>query len=67
MKEEEINLWGFQSTSTDKDKAIGFATDITLKDKKPVLLQIIWKGRRDAFRMNNKKYSAIPTEKEILL
>ena len=44
-----------------------FATDGTTQDKKPVLLEIEWKGRMGAFRMNSKDYSAIPTEQEILL
>ena len=37
MKGEEINMCGFQSTSTEKDKALEFACT-TEAGKKPVLL-----------------------------
>ena len=63
---EKINLCGFQSTSLTKDKALEFGCT-TETGKKSVLLQIQWQGRGLAFRMNNKDFSAMPQEKEILL
>ena len=66
MRGNYINLCGFQSCTTVIDKALGFASTVK-DDQKPVLLEIEWRGRTSAFRMDLKDYTVMPQEKEILL
>ena len=59
MKGSGINLCGFQSCTTVLDKALGFASTVK-DDQKPVLLEIKWYGRDNAFRMDLKDYTVMP-------
>ena len=62
-------MGGFTSTSRTEEKALKFVFDNATDVKKPVLMRIQWTNQNGFhyFRLNTSKYSAIPTENEVLL
>ena len=62
-----VSLKGFTSTSLSKEAALGFTDNSLEPEKIPVLMVIDFKGRRQYFNLSSEKYSAYPSEQEVLL
>ena len=64
---EVLRLHGYQSTSEDKDVAIGFMLQGLTGNQYPLLLQIYGLMRSHFFALDNEDYSLFSYEKELLI